>query len=65
MQKLSESSVFEPINDLFDELQALLEKAERLELDQETINTNIKIFLMKAYQRGENKTLDTVGEWFK
>ena len=59
MTKLSQDPVFEPINDLFDELVAGITRAR----DKDMADTNVKVALMQAYQRGKNEVLEEVTSW--
>lgn len=59
MTKLSQDPVFEPINDLFDELVAGIVRAR----DKDMADTNVKVALMQAYQRGKNEVLEEVTSW--
>lgn len=54
--KMSEDPVFEPINDIFNGLMASVARAR----DEESVDTNVKVALMQAFQRGQSDTLDRI-----
>ena len=60
MSKISNDPVFQPVNDLFEEL---IQTLAALEGNPDLIDANVKVVLMKAYQRGQNVALDTVRSW--
>lgn len=60
MSNMSEDKVFEPINDLFEEM---FRDVQRFQGDTDLSFAAMKIALMKAYQRGQNEALDTVRSW--
>lgn len=60
MSNMSEDKVFEPINDLFEEM---CRDVQRLQGDTDLSFAAMKIVLMKAYQRGQSEALDKVRSW--
>lgn len=60
MSNMTDNEVFEPIDDLFAEM---CRDVKRMDGDAELAFTVMKIALMRAYQRGQNDTLDEVRSW--
>lgn len=57
MARLADNPVFDSILDLYDELTYVV---ERYNYNEDLLETNLKVVLMKAYQRGQREILESM-----
>ncbi len=57
MARLADHEIFKPILNHYDELKAVLDCYRE---DEELLETNLKVVLMKAYQQGQREILESM-----
>ena len=57
MAHLADNPVFYPVLDLYDELTYVV---ERYNYNEDLLETNLKVVLMKAYQQGQREILESM-----
>lgn len=57
MARLADNPVFYPVLDLYDELTYVV---ERYNYNEDLLETNLKVVLMKAYQKGQREILESM-----